>query len=256
MGHEEVYCVARRGLLQSEHMKKYIVLLALVLLPVSTAYAASTDYLLEIDGVKGESSAKPTTTAPTRLTPSTSTEEQSKPEVEFKVEKGEALQNTGVEPDEIDFKATDDGEQEKKGGKGNVEYGWKVEEGEKAARSNFAVLFGAGNEISEQQRSEVASILLAGLAEGDRPAETLSLNYEEIKMSTKQSLKLFGFIPVSALVNVEVSKDMQTQVSYPWWAFLASGKDKTGLSSYVVNTLLEVMSEKTLEISKVVNRAQ
>lgn len=252
-----MHCAARRGLLHFGHMKKYIVLLALVLLPASTAYAASTDYYIkipDIDGESTESSSAPTTSATARVVPGA--DGQEKPQAEFKVEEGEAVRSTGVEPDEIDSKASGDSREEQKG---NVETEWKVEKGESALHSNFAVLLDSsrgGDEGSEQTIEELEGIVKQGLEEQGQPVETLSLNFDKVKAKTKHKVKLFGFIPVNATVDVEVDRTLQTSVHFPWWTFLASGKDKTGVGASFVDTLMEAINSKTPELAGAANKSE
>lgn len=191
------------------------------------AQEAGADYLLEIDTIKGES----------------------------KDEKA-----PGVEPDEIDNKMTDEEAAKKKG---NVDYNWKVEEGEsmeedddgptavttkaEATMPDFSILLGGGDSDEAQEaRNKAAELLLATMQEngGDRPVESLSLNFTKIEMKVHDDAKLFGFIPVSIPATVTIDKENKVSVKFPWWSFLVGGKDEEEVghesANYIGAALIEL----------------
>lgn len=248
--------------------------------PSSEPQEASTDYLLKLGGVEGESTKGATPgVEPDEIDVMVSDEETrgGNVEYEWKVEEGEKME--GVEPDEIDAAMeqaaegqTASTESTRGTKKGNVEYEWKVEEGESAPPANtgfdrvdapsdpqpitpdFSILLGGGggggsdddegDELTEETRSAVADILLKGMQEEGAPSETLSLNFEKIKTTAKQSVKLFGFIPLSITATVEIDADGNAEVSYPWWSFLVGGKDGDSLGKSIVASLSNVLKTK------------
>jgi hypothetical protein len=183
---------------------------------------ASADMYLEIEGVEGESSQKGNIENELEIE-----EEENASDIEWgwKVEKGEKLETTGVEPDEIDF--DDDGE---------------------PITPDFSILLGGesdDDESADENREELAKILLEGAQEQGAPMEQISLNYEKIKTKVKQEVKLFGFIPVPARATVEIDAEENVVVKFPWWTFLASGKgDEVELGEKVLTTLSNVLKTK------------
>lgn len=57
----------------------------------------------------------------------------------------------------------------------------------------------------------------------DENIESVSLNFEKIKLRYDQPAKLFGFIPMSLRAQVEIDEKSQVKVKFPWYAFLTSG---------------------------------
>lgn len=231
---------------------------ALVLGPIGSALAA-TDYYLKIEGVEGESTSAGTA-APVRAVRATTTPTEAKGNVEYgwKVEKGESIETTGIEPDDIDASNSDESE-----AKGNVEYGWKVEEGEKLETTgvepdeidfmgegeplttNFGVLLGGGSDDGDEEGKEAAlEIILKGAEEEGAPMEQISLNYEKIEAKLAQSVKLFGFIPVMVKADVEIDSENQVKVRFPWWAIFAAGDDGEALGEKVFTALSNVLKTK------------
>lgn len=182
-------------------------------------------------------------------------------EVNWKVEEGESA--PGVEPDEIgvmedpEEASTDyllklggvDGESTK-----NTVPGVEPEEIDVAVNPqpltpDFSILLGGGSDsgeseaLTEAQQSAVAEILLQGMQEQGAPAETMSLNFEKIKTTSKQQVKLLGFIPVNVDVTVEVDAEGEAVVSYPWWGFLAAGKDDS-IGETILTALSTVLTTK------------
>lgn len=118
-------------------------------------------------------------------------------------------------------------------GKGNVEHEWKVEEGESVADTEEA-------EALEHARA----VLEEGAKAADQAIESLSLNYEKITTRVRHEVKLFGVIPVTALATVEIDTEDRVKVRFPWWAFLASGKDDTTLGERVFTTVSNVLKTR------------
>lgn len=249
--------------------------------PSSDPQEANADYLLEIDGIKGESksssspSLKPIEKGSPVRVPGVErdeigiTEEEQEANTDYLLEidgvKGESTKGRvpGVEPDEIDLKNADDTSKKK----GNVEYEWKVEEGESAPppgvepdelavpddaqpiTPDFGILLGgSGGDGDDEEITPMEELILNGLKEEGAPAETLSLNYDKIKTTSTKTVKLFGFIPVDAEVTVEVDAKGEANVHYPWWAFLASGKDSDSLGEQIVTSLSNVLKNKQSQI--------
>lgn len=243
-------------------MKTYLVIGALALCVFGIAEAAS-DYYLKIDGVKGESSAP--SLAPTvqtevklrgdgsvddtqpeaRTAPGMQTQvklrgdgsiddsqpQQGKVEVEWKVEKGESLTNTGIEPDEIDF--SDDGE---------------------PITPDFGVLLGGGSDEDAQEgRARAADVLRIELEASGVPTEEISLNYEKVTTKVRQEVKLFGFIPVAAVATVEVDAEAEVKVRFPWWSFLASGADRETVGQRIFTALSNVLKTKHDTVKNAIN---
>lgn len=151
--------------------------------------------------------------------------------------KGEAQENTnaGIEPDEIDV-AVDGGPQE----------------------SNFAILLSSGNDTEEgedesaskemrEEKREALQMLKEGLEAEDVPTEEVSLNSGKIKTTHKQEVKLFGIIPVEATAEVEVDAQENVTVKFPWWAFLATGKNKDALGDTIFSTLDRLLGNTVVE---------
>ncbi len=163
--------------------------------------------------------------------------------------------------------------------KGNVEYGWKVEEGEKLEDTgvepdeidiaddtqpttpDFSILLGGGSDdeedaVPEDRRSEVAQIVLAGLREEGIPAEGVALGREKIETKVVERIKLFGFIPVSATAEVEITATNEVSVKYPWWSFLASGKKKTTLGIEISSAIEGVLESKHDTVKNSINNVR
>lgn len=232
----------------------------------------STDYLLEIGGVEGESTKGGTASSAAASQP-----KGNKGNVDFnwKVEEGESA--PGVEPDEID--AQDDPQEAstdyllKLGGvegestKGNVP-GVEPDEIDVATdpeplTPDFGILLGGGSSsgddeegLTEEQQSEVAEILLQGLQEQGAPAETLSLNYEKIKTRATQLVKFLGFIPMTISATVEIDAEEQVKVKFPWWSFLVSGKDGDSLGQQIFTSLSNVLKTKHDTVKNAINNVR
>lgn len=254
-------------MVHSSSMKHFLILAALVLLPFGVADAA---YYLKLDGVDGETSAStpetatlvaPTTTAnePARSDPGSTGRDpvtDAAPEVEAArptsetgsvtapaappqeastdyllklggVEGESAPPAPGVEPDEIDVATTAE-----------------------PLTPDFSILLGGGGdtEQADTRRQQIADVLLSGAQKAGKPAETMSLNYEKIKVKARQRVKLFGVLPMTIPATVDIDASGQTSVTYPWWSILVSGDDAGALGQDMVLTLLAVMESKREEI--------
>src|SRR3989344_4675203 len=192
----------------------------------------------------------------------------------WKVEEGESAAVPGVEPDEIDV--ADDGEQEGRTDalmeidtiKGEDAEGTSIEPDEIDANDNgepitpnFSILLGGGSgddadDVPEENRAEVAEILLEGMQADGMPTESVSLNFGKIKTTVKQTVKLFGFIPIAATATVEIDAEQQVKVKFPWWAFLASGKNKESLGQQVFTALSNVLKTKHDTIKNSINNVR
>jgi len=192
----------------------------------------------------------------------TSSEEKGgKIEHEWKVEEGEST--PGIEPDDIDanteqeaqvdyFLKIDGVDGESKDDKKKSSAAAEMEEAmdvmaesdPEPVMPDFSILLGGGSQTKEAQeaRDNAAKLLLTEIQEntesGERPMETLSLNFEKIKMKYEKSeVKLFGFIPVQAAATVEIDAENTVKVKFPWWAFLASGKDADEIKTQSITHL-------------------
>jgi type VI protein secretion system component Hcp len=150
-------------------MKTYIFASLVLLLSFNTAHAAS-DYLLKLDGVKGESTTSGTATTETTTRADTTTSPPATGATTGATPTGvgtvaaptkpqEASTDMFLEIEGIKGESKDDTKK-----KGNVEYGWKVEEGESAPvrpavgdiddgatdpqslTPDFSILFGGGTD--------------------------------------------------------------------------------------------------------------
>ncbi|MBS3903180.1 MAG: hypothetical protein KGZ30_02255 [Anaplasmataceae bacterium] len=251
-------------------MKKLIAAgLMLSLFSVGVANAA-TDYYLKIDGVDGESKATASATtnvkvqstgktAPDRATGNTSADGSVEVVVDASVGgTTQAGESTGSSTSSSKSK-------------GNVEYNWKVEEGEKMEgvepdeidydgeaqplTPDFSILLGGGSgddgeaekettNLGEEVRTAVAAILLDGVKEKGMPMESISFNFEKIQARVAQPVKLFGFIPMTVNADVEIDAESQVKVQFPWWSFLATGKDGDNLGQRVSGAIADVLKTK------------
>jgi hypothetical protein len=168
-------------------------------------------------------------------------------------------------------------EEEKPKSSGNVEYEWKVEEGESAPAQgidevktqdgpqpvtpDFSILLGGGGSeatggvsvaagdvngdgLTDAKRAEIAEVLKQGMQEAGVPVESLSINFEKIQTTVKHKVHLFGFIPVMAQADIEIDAKSEVQVKFPWWSFLASGADGKVLGVEVMTQLSNVLKTK------------
>ena len=218
---------------------------------------------------------------------------------------GGAMHMTGVEPDEIDNKMMDDtamhemghalqlvpksttttaisgyikigdikGEstdEAKKGG--NIDYGWKVEEGSKDAAPSKEIVANGGtttdpdtlrlqtrdcDDPSATCEPEQATTQDRLRDYTERTANTfeqireIRVNDEAITMQGIQPFKLFGFIPMHITSTVETSMNPDTfarvKVKFPWYSFLGSGAnaDETASSTEQAIADLEFPTEPT-----------
>ncbi|MDO8514034.1 MAG: hypothetical protein Q7S50_00650 [bacterium] len=71
----------------------------------------------------------------------------------------------------------------------------------------------------------VAGIAATGTSMGDPDFDLAAMQAESaedhVALTSKQSVKLFGFIPVTVKMKVNVDANGDVTVSYPWWTFLA-----------------------------------
>jgi type VI protein secretion system component Hcp len=147
--------------------------------------------------------------------------------------------------------------------KGNVDYGWKVEEGESMAASDMFLKFPpiegdsgdakpSPKEITvnavkvrgwdpkkKQEVSDAApksanevkteaglALFVAAHAQNDERLEQISLNFEKITMKYSTDGKLIGFIPTKFTQEVSLENSV-VKVKLPWFSFLLS--DYVGL---------------------------
>ena len=163
-----------------------------------------------------------TASSPTAVTSPTSPQEGGKVEYEWKVEEGESAQ----------------GESGEKGGTEDINIGVGELSNTGAGQNDinamtdpepitpdFSILLGGGS--SDEGRAKAAEILMQGAQEEGVPVESISLNFEKIEARVNQKVKLFGFIPATAEATVEINAKQEIKVKFPWWAYLARGKDRS-----------------------------
>lgn len=147
---------------------------------------------------------------------------------------------------------------------GNVEYEWKVEEGEKAPgiepddidsaddgeplTPDFSILLGGGGSGDDEERAEglerARQVLEVNAKASEQAIESISMNFEKITTRYRQSVKLFGFIPMTAMATVEIDAEQNVKVKFPWWGFLASGKDNENVGQKVFSAISNVLKTK------------
>ncbi len=225
-------------------MKSTIGFALLLTIAVALPAHAASDYYIKIDGVDGE--AKPTraTTAvepvrveiaPMPLPPEPVTGTTVAPPSE-----GEGLTPVFLEIDGV---------------KGESGKGKAMEDGGDGVTPDFSILLGGGLDQDDDADSVPSKDESVGLARAlavleenakasDQAIESVSLNYEKITTRVREPLKLFGFIPITATAVVEVDKLANAEVRYPWWTFLASGKNADVLGARVVSNLSSVLKAK------------
>ncbi len=216
--------------------------------PSSKPEAASTDYLLKLDGVKGESASEPEpapTAAPSRskieslpIKQGTQEDAGTAPTRAINPETGSAAKDNGHK-NEIEILSNSVNPEPLMpdlsillGGSGGE------------ASSSVSVAAGDVNGLTEEKRVQIANILQQGLIEEGAPVEQVSLNFEKITVMLSHPLKLFGVLPVQASARAEIVASGKTSIHFPWWSFLASGKDTESLGSGVQNALAQVLTSK------------
>jgi hypothetical protein len=210
---------------------------------------AGADYLLELDGVPGES-AENSGVEPDEID-ARATDEQAAGGVNVAAGdvNGDGMENAGIEPDEIDVAIDTE-----------------------PLMTSFGLLLGGGSDAddkpdegSEEAIALVEEMMLQGLqesgvpveqislnfekiqvsdTEGDAaPSETLSLNFEKIKVKATQPVRLFGLFPLTITATVDIQEG-GANVDYPWWGFLVSGKDDQTLGTQIVTSVSNVFKSK------------
>ena len=164
-------------------------------------------------------------------------EQKGKVEMNWKVEEGQKLTPVFLELDGVPGESTGEAESRSNDRLVNAppSSGWPT--------GGVFVAAGDVNGLTPEQRQavlatvkpaeQVASELdLQNFAVGimlaeNQPAESLSLNYEEIKFTYNLPAKLFGFIPVNYKVEVAIDKGDnenwdfgRVKVKLPWYSFL------------------------------------
>jgi hypothetical protein len=167
--------------------------------------AASTDYLLKIEGVDGETKDESASAS--------------------KVEALSIKQSVGAEAgkmnqEDISAKPTDPA----------------------PLTPDFSILLGGGtSEEDSSRREKIAQILLAGARAEGAPVEQISLNFEKIHAKMSHVVMLFGFIPVTTSAQIDVDAHANAEVHLPWWTIFAK-TDKQQLANGTVTLLGDVMA--------------
>jgi hypothetical protein len=181
---------------------------------------------IKFDGVDGEAS---TTSAPARAvaTP-TPTPQAGRTDALLEIDtiKGESTKDgaPAIEPDEID-----------------------VMDGDEPLTPDFSILLGGGSDDSEEAataRQAVEDILKQGADEAGMPVEEISLNFEKIKVSVEQPVKLLGFIEISTTADVEIDDAGRIKVKFPWWAVFASKGNAEALGEDIAVLMSDIIRAK------------
>jgi hypothetical protein len=244
-------------------MKTLIVAGVLALSPIVFTSAA-TDYYLKIDTMEGESTTQSTSQTELKLRGDGSVDDTQGGNVEFEwqVEEGEKAQDGGDPDRPVIQGSVPNNQSGEKGGTEDINIGvgeLNMSAGEQESATNFGILLGGGSENEEEaqkNRDKVAKILLEGMKETDIPVESISLNFEKITTKSNAEVKLFGFIPLSAQATVEIDAEQRVKVKFPWWAFLASGKNKEELGQRVFTTLSDVLKTRHDTVKNSINNVR
>lgn len=186
------------------------------------------------------------------------------PVVTGEVKANSTTEQAGIEPDEIDVSVTGDSEQAAAGGyikigdikgestddaeddaeekKGNVEYEWKVEEGESAAagEGEITIMGATVRGWDEAQKAAIRSqaksatnvssradlkVLAQAIALQNEAISEIEIEADEVAISRVRTGKLLGFIPVETRERIAVSTELDSlgrvKIKLPWWRFLA-----------------------------------
>lgn len=191
---------------------------------------------VKVDGIDGESSES----------------SKGNVETEWKVEEGESAATPGVEPDEIDVRATSETrntekESGEKGGTADINIGvgelnivsvsavevrgWDPEKKE--------AFLGTVQTHAQVRSEQDLENFATGVLVNDTNFETIALNYDKIDVKYRMEGKLFGFLPhtYTERVTVQTSAEAQerVQVRFPWYRFLLA----TGITETEIEESLE-----------------
>lgn len=111
----------------------------------------------------------------------------------------------------------------------------------------FSILLGSGDDDEEsraQRHVAVSAILQQSLVSDGVRAESVTIDGEKISTSVKTTVKIFGVIPAVVTAVAEIDASSRVRVRYPWWTFIASGKDGDGLGKQVLSSLSNVLKTK------------
>lgn len=117
---------------------------------------------------------------------------------------------------------------------------------------DFGIFFGKGKDASgnvipaatEEGRAEVAKIILADLKESGVPVQSVLINTDKVETKVEHRVKLFALFPINTTATVEIDANEQVKVKFPWWSFLASGKDKKGIGERTFTAISNVLKTK------------
>jgi hypothetical protein len=188
-----------------------------LIVPATPPQEASTDYLIKIPPIDGESS-------------------EGKVEHEWKVEEGEKAAAPSIEPDEIDY--ADDGEPI------TPDFGILLGGGIDQDDDGDTILTKTEDETRSQGLARALEILEDGVKESDQAIESVSLNFEKITTRVRHEVMLFGLIPMTATASVDINADEEVDVHFPWWGLFATGKNSDALGERIFNTLSNVLKTK------------
>lgn len=158
--------------------------------------------------------------------------------------------------------------------KGNVEYGWKVEEGEKNTedsefKGGIRVSTGDVNGLTEEEKRDFLLSVKAyaevksgqdlenfarGILLSDSNFEDVEVEEDKVKISYRMPAKLFGIFNSKIGVETEIDSQSRVKVKYPWFGFIYK---KLVSSSDIESDVSQELSGVSIESSMSVEaRAQ
>lgn len=122
---------------------------------------------------------------------------------------------------------------------------------------DFGILFGGGGEEGIEERRVAVATMLAGALAAERVNVTaVVIRDEAVTTNVRTTLKIFGVIPAVATAVVDIDKSQRVKVKYPWWSFLASGKDEEGLGRQVFSSISNVLKTKHDTVKNSINNVR
>jgi len=249
--------------------------LAVLFTTLGVAQAASGDYLLKLDGVKGEASVSSETSVEMRDDSSATGQgsvraEASTPSDDSRGSYSDADKDghdRSVDSSddsartpallEIDGVKGESAGRDKGGKDDDID---EIDDRGSRRATNFGILLGGDDsEESDDGKDDSSDEKLRGLERAqqvltekaraaDRAIEQISLNFEKITARVKKEVQLFGLVSVTTTADVEIDENEEVHVRYPWWTFLATEKDEETLGLRIKAVLSDVVKaeENTL----------
>lgn len=209
-----------------------------------------TPVLLEIDGVKGEST-------------DTSRKDDGIKDHTWKLEQAQASRSAGGGGGEGKVQVSTFGNEEssEKGGTEDINIGV----GENAMRGGISVAAGDIDGLTAEERQEFLAaakahaevrsqqdleIFAKGVLLEDEQVEQISLNFEKIQVKHQARAKLFGLFPLSIIEEVEVDTQGEdagrVKVKLPWFSFLLSTESSEQELQGVVESEVQASEDENL----------